>query len=92
MSKQHAAWRELLDLRGGVFARLAGLGLDGTALRILALCVAPDVDGRYPKVFGFIHDDVTRRHASKTLLRKVLKDGGEDASTRRLSPVHLCAA
>jgi hypothetical protein len=78
MSILHAAWRELLGLRGGVFARLAGLGLDGTALRILALCAAPDVDGRYPKVFGFIHDDVTRRHASKTLLRKVLKDRGED--------------
>jgi hypothetical protein len=65
-------WRQLIDLPGGVLARLAPLGLDAFALQVLALCLAPDLDARYARVYGFVHDDLTRRRASRALLRRVL--------------------
>ncbi|MBD0270456.1 MAG: hypothetical protein ICV73_00880, partial [Acetobacteraceae bacterium] len=75
-AEAEAAWRRLFTTGDGVLARLSGSGLDGAALRVLALCLAPDLDGRYAKVYGFLHDDVTRRRASLPLLRQVMRDEG----------------
>jgi hypothetical protein len=76
-------WRRVLAVPGGVLARLSSFGLDGMSLRVLALCIAPDLDGRYAKVFGFLHDDLTRRRASLPILRQLLEEPGGE----RVGPV-----
>ena len=66
---------------GALFVRLSRLGLDGAALEVVALCLAPDLDARYGRVYGFIHDDVTRRRASRAILRHVLETGQTRGAT-----------
>ena len=96
------AWSHVLTLPAGVFARLSGFGLDDIALQVLALCLAPDLDGRYVRVFGFLHDDLTCRRATRVLLRRVLGSDTEGdpvgsalaatAPLRRLGIVHAAEA
>jgi hypothetical protein len=53
------------DLRLRRLARTAGLApLD---VELLLVALAPDVDGRYERLYGFLHDDVARRRASPGL-------------------------
>ncbi|MEM6807850.1 MAG: ATP-binding protein [Pseudomonadota bacterium] len=47
-------------------AKVFGLSL--LEQQVLLLCMAPDLDGRLSRVFGCINDDMTRRHASLSLL------------------------
>ena len=61
-------------------ALLAGLyGLGEFELAALALAVAPEMDARYGRVFGFLQDDVTRRLPTPALALDLF---GEDAATR----------
>ena len=39
-------------------------GLDPVDLGILLVVAAPDVDSRFERLYGYLHDDVTRRRAS----------------------------
>jgi hypothetical protein len=55
-------------LRGA--ARL--LGLDALETAVLGLCAAPELDPRVLKVFGFIHDDVTRKLPSPRAITDLL--------------------
>jgi hypothetical protein len=52
----------------GTPTRLAALarscGLDPIDEEILLVAVAPDVDRRFERFYGYLHDDVTRRRAS----------------------------
>lgn len=51
--------------RAGRRLRLAGLverfGLDGIEQGALLLALAPELDGRYGRLIGWLHDDLTRR-------------------------------
>ncbi|SUS04684.1 conserved hypothetical protein [uncultured Defluviicoccus sp.] len=47
-------------------------GLGDFEWLLLAVALAPEIDGRYARVFGFIHDDLTRKRASGSLLSRVL--------------------
>lgn len=38
------------------------------------LCLAPELDARYQRIFGFIHDDLSRRNATLGLIAAVLGD------------------
>ena len=38
------------------------------------LCLAPELDARYQRIFGYIHDDLGRRNASLGLITTVLGD------------------
>jgi AAA+ superfamily predicted ATPase len=49
------------------------LGLDTLETAVLVLCAAPELDPRYSKVFGFLHDDVTRKLPSPRLLAEILE-------------------
>ena len=45
--------------------RLASdFGLDLTDIDILLVALAPDLDQRFERLYGYLHDDVTRRRAS----------------------------
>ncbi len=41
-----------------------GFGLDAIDLDLLMVALAPDMDPRFERLFGYLHDDVTRRRAS----------------------------
>lgn len=43
-------------------------GLDALDLEILLVALAPDLDARFEKLYGYLHDDVTRRRASPGLV------------------------
>lgn len=38
------------------------------------LCLAPELDARYQRIYGFIHDDLSRRNATLGLIAAVLGD------------------
>jgi len=50
------------DLRLRRLAR--DVGLDATDIDLLVVALAPDVDHRFERLYGYLHDDVTRRRAS----------------------------
>jgi hypothetical protein len=39
-------------------------GLDQTDVDLLLVCLAPDIDARFERLYGYLHDDVSRRRAS----------------------------
>jgi ATPase family associated with various cellular activities (AAA) len=39
-------------------------GLDQTDVDLLLVCLAPDIDVRFERLYGYLHDDVSRRRAS----------------------------
>lgn len=56
-------------------ARLAcRIGLSPLELKAFILCVAPDLDLKYGRAFGFLHDDASRRHATLDLIMTLLGD------------------
>jgi hypothetical protein len=68
---------------------LAGLGaragLEEGDLHLLVVALAPDVDPRFERYFGYLHDDVTRRRASVGLALKLTgRDLTDPAARRRL--------
>ena len=52
----------------GVDLRLRRLvrafGLDATDVELLLVAIAPDLDVRFERLYGYLHDDVSRRRAS----------------------------
>jgi hypothetical protein len=49
----------------GRLAVAAGrFGLDAVDVQLLLVALAPDVDGRFERYYGYLNDDVTRRRAS----------------------------
>ncbi|HWC87725.1 MAG TPA: ATP-binding protein [Solirubrobacteraceae bacterium] len=65
---------------------LAGLlGLDPLERSVLAVCAAPEVSSRYARLYGYLHDDLTRQLASPRLAAALLAGGqvaGEDVLAR----------
>src|SRR5215210_9243043 len=64
----------------GADARLADaaarLGLDALDAAVLGLCAAPELHPHYGGLFGYLHDDVTRRLASPRLVADLLTGDG----------------
>jgi AAA+ superfamily predicted ATPase len=70
-------------------ARMAEwLGLDDMDLAIVLLALAPDMDLRYERIYGYLQDDVTRRRPSIDLVANLLcASAGERVSLlARLDP------
>jgi ATP-dependent 26S proteasome regulatory subunit len=58
---------------GGRFAELARLaGLDGFDADLLLVALAPDLDLKYERVYGYLQDDVTRRRPTVDLALALL--------------------
>ncbi|WP_159463094.1 ATP-binding protein [Caballeronia ptereochthonis] len=49
-----------------------GFGLTSLETRAFLLCLAPELDAKYQRIFGYINDDLSRRNASLTLIAAVL--------------------
>jgi hypothetical protein len=56
------------------------LGLDALDSSVLALCVAPELQPRYGRLYAYLQDDVTRRLASPRLAAELLAGDGVHAS------------
>ncbi len=52
---------------------VALLGLSSLEGALLGLCAAPVLDGRYGRLIGYLHDDLTRKLASPRLLARLLR-------------------
>ena len=80
-----------LDIRLRRLAR--SFGLDRWEVEILLVAMAPDLDPRFERLYGYLHDDVSRRRASCGLALELCgsaRPWGE--GRKRLSPTSLLVA
>src|SRR5205807_1979532 len=69
------------DLR---LRRLAGaFGLDALAVELLLVALAPDLDSRFERLYGYLNDDVSRRRASVGLWLELCGLAPASAAGRR---------
>ena len=93
---------ELRELEAGADAaeaagadiRLRGLarafGLDPYDIELLLVVLAPDLDPRFERLYGYLHDDVSRRRASTGLALELCGAAGSPGASRgraRLGPL-----
>jgi winged helix domain-containing protein/ATPase family protein associated with various cellular activities (AAA) len=80
--------RPLVDLEtaGSEWRQLARtFALAPVELDVLALAIAPELDLRYERIFGYLHDDVTRRRPTVDLMLQLLcRSFEERLAARRL--------
>ena len=60
----------------------ARFDLDELDLGLLTVAVAPDLDDRFEQLFGYLHDDITRRRASLGLALELCGRSPADAGAR----------
>jgi hypothetical protein len=76
------------DLRLRRLAR--SFGLDAYDLELLLIALAPDLDPRFERLYGYLHDDVSRRRASAGLALELCSSGaspGAGPGRARLGPL-----
>jgi hypothetical protein len=75
------------DLRLRRIAR--SFGLDPYDVQLLLIALAPDLDPRFERLYGYLHDDVSRRRASAGLAIELCSSGaspGAGPGRARLGP------
>lgn len=73
------------DLR---LRRLAhSFGLDPLDVEILLVALAPDIDARFERLYGYLHDDVTRRRPSAGLSLELCGVSSAGPGRGRLHPL-----
>ncbi|GAA2391077.1 ATP-binding protein [Streptomyces glaucosporus] len=68
---------------GGLAARF---GLSPLDLDLLLVAVAPDLDARFEKLYGYLNDDLTRRRPTVGLALELCGLGGASPARFRLAP------
>ena len=63
-------------------ALCAAFGLDHLDLDLLLLAAAPDLEPRFEKLFGYLHDDLTHRRCSVGLSLELTGHGFADSEAR----------
>jgi hypothetical protein len=64
--------------------RLArSFGLEPFDVELLLIALAPDVDARFERLYGYLNDDVSRRRASAALALELCGAGPSDGAARR---------
>ena len=63
----------------GVLTLGDALALSELEQRVLELALAPELDGRFHCVYGYLHNDLSRGYASATLLADLLRSPSVDA-------------
>jgi MoxR-like ATPase len=62
-------------------------GLSPFEVECMLVCIAPELEARYQKIFGYLNDDVTQKYPSVDLLLRLLSMPDESAACRsRLTP------
>jgi len=84
--------RVRVSARDGVDLRLAALaelfGLSRFDVDVVVICLAPEIDRRYERLFAYLHDDVTRRAPTVDLALSLLC---ADVETRVAARARLSA-
>jgi hypothetical protein len=68
------------DLRLRRLAR--SFGLDDYDVELLLIALAPDLDPRFERLYGYLHDDVSRRRASAGLALELCGTGSSPGASR----------
>ncbi|MCU1345334.1 MAG: ATPase central domain protein [Acidimicrobiia bacterium] len=68
------------ELRLRSFSRR--FGLSGLEIEALLIALAPDLDPRFEKLYGYLHDDLTRRRASPSLVLELTGTSAFDMAGR----------
>ncbi|GAA3300110.1 hypothetical protein GCM10020295_40030 [Streptomyces cinereospinus] len=63
-------------------------GLTPLDLDLLLVAVAPDLDARFERLYGYLNDDLTRRRPTVGLALELCGLGGTAAGRFRLAPGH----
>ncbi|MEU6224449.1 AAA family ATPase [Streptomyces sp. NPDC047042] len=72
---------------GSVLGSLAGrFGLSSLDLDLLLIAVAPDLDPRFERLYGYLNDDLTRRRPTVGLALELCGLSGASAARFRLTP------
>ncbi len=65
----------------------ASFALDALDLDLLVIALAPDIEPRFEKLYGYLHDDLTRRRASVGLALELVGFGfGDPIGRTRFAP------
>ena len=59
-------------------------GLNPFEVECMLVCLAPELEARYQKLFGYLNDDVTQKYPSVDLLLRLLSMPDESAACRSL--------
>jgi hypothetical protein len=69
----------------GIWSRLASaFHLSDTELDVLVLAAAPALDPRFGRVYGYLNDDMARRHLTPALVRRLLGRDLDALTLRRV--------
>ncbi|MFE9169113.1 AAA family ATPase [Streptomyces kebangsaanensis] len=80
----HAPWRPPADsVLGGLAVRF---GLSPLDLDLLLVAVAPDLDARLERLYGYLNDDLTRRRPTVGLALELCGLAGASPARFRLAP------
>jgi hypothetical protein len=80
-AQQIAPQHECASPLGALRSRLQ---LSETALDIVLLALAPELDIRYESLYGYLNDDIARRHVTIQLAQRLLQDARRPGSDRAL--------
>ena len=81
----HPGWDEITTLDEGWAWLRAAYGLGDDELDVVLLAMGPEVDLRYERLYGYLQDDVNRRHPTVDLALDILAtDPGRRLAARRL--------
>ncbi len=69
-------------LRSRLFAMAGSFGLHPLDVSLLVAALAPDIDSRYERLYGYLNDDVTRRRATVGLALELSGASALDAYGR----------
>ena len=89
--EERVSRRRLGELRGSLplVQITAFFGLERIEEQCLVLCLAPEIDREYSKVFAFLHDDLTKKQPSVDLaLRLFCGDTPERMAARAIFSPH----
>ncbi|GAM10190.1 putative AAA family ATPase y4kL [Geobacter sp. OR-1] len=82
-SRVAASARQGIDLP---LCRLAAaFGLSSLETCALTICIAPEIDARYERLYAYLHDDVTRKLPTPGLIIDLLAVSAEERGTARLT-------
>lgn len=74
--REQIAGRVASGVRAGAQLRLVALaqlfGLSQFDVDVVVICLAPEIDRRYERLYGYLHDDLTRRAPSVGLVLDLL--------------------
>ncbi len=68
--------KEQVSCQGGGVSKFVTLfnafSLSEVERQILLFTIAPEIDGRYARIFGYLNDDLTRRRPTSTILNQLI--------------------